>query len=124
MALDACLRYFPSVVFLITLFFVPESPRFLVKTGKVKEATAVLNKINGPKIGKQELDCISNSLSDEKNSSMKQLFKPALRKVLLIGTLLAIFNQAIGMNSITYYGPEIFRMIGFKENSSFLPQVC
>ncbi|MCB2294951.1 sugar porter family MFS transporter [Clostridium algoriphilum] len=111
---------FPSVVFLLTLFFVPESPRYLVKAGKLKQASAVLNKINGPIIGKQEFDSISNSLVVEKNSTLKQLFKPGLRKALVIGIFLAIFNQAVGMNSITYYGPKIFEMIGFKTNSSFL----
>ncbi|MDS0524223.1 sugar porter family MFS transporter [Clostridium sp. SHJSY1] len=110
----------PAVVFLLTLFFVPESPRFLVKSGNVEKASAVLTKINGPQIAKEELDSISKSLDSEKDASLKQLFQPGLRSALYIGIFLAIFNQAIGMNSITYYGPEIFQMIGFKSNSSFL----
>lgn len=110
----------PAVVFLLTLFFVPESPRFLVKSGNIQKASAVLTKINGPKIAKEELDSISKSLDSEKDASLKQLFQPGLRSALYIGIFLAIFNQAIGMNSITYYGPEIFQMIGFKSNSSFL----
>lgn len=110
----------PAIVFLITLFFVPESPRFLVKSGNIKKAAAVLTKINGAEIAKQELDSISKSLATENDSSLGQLLQPGLRRALLIGIFLAIFNQAIGMNSITYYGPEIFQMIGFKNNSSFL----
>lgn len=52
--------------------------------------------------------------------SLSQLFKPGLRKALVIGILLALFNQVIGMNAITYYGPEIFKMIGFGQNAGFV----
>lgn len=51
---------------------------------------------------------------------MRQLFKPGLRKALGVGIFLALFNQVIGMNAITYYGPEIFRMVGFEDNTEFV----
>lgn len=110
----------PSIIFLVTLFFVPESPRFLVQKGRDEEAFQVLRKINGEEIAEEELASIKKSINVETNTSISQLFQPKLRKVLGIGIFLALFNQVIGMNAVTYYGPEIFKMAGFQNNSEFL----
>jgi MFS transporter, SP family, arabinose:H+ symporter len=110
----------PSIIFFLTLIFVPESPRYLVQAGKDEEAFKVLTRINGEKIAKQELAAIKASLSSEANQSLKQLFQPGLRKSLGVGIFLALFNQVIGMNAITYYGPEIFKMSGLNNNAEFV----
>lgn len=110
----------PALIFFVTLIFVPESPRYLVQKGKDQEALFVLSKINGEKLGQEELKAIKKSIDSETNLSMMQLFKPGLRKALGVGIFLALFNQVIGMNAITYYGPEIFRMGGFENNTEFV----
>ncbi|MEY9867221.1 SP family arabinose:H+ symporter-like MFS transporter [Peribacillus sp. B2I2] len=110
----------PALIFFVTLIFVPESPRYLVQKGKDQEALFVLSKINGKKLGQEELKAIKKSIDSETNLSMRQLFKPGLRKALGVGIFLALFNQVIGMNAITYYGPEIFRMGGFENNTEFV----
>ncbi|MDM5358786.1 sugar porter family MFS transporter [Peribacillus sp. RS7] len=110
----------PALIFFVTLIFVPESPRYLVQKGKDQEALFVLSKINGKKLGQEELKAIKKSIDSETNLSMMQLFKPGLRKALGVGIFLALFNQVIGMNAITYYGPEIFRMGGFENNTEFV----
>ncbi|AEB25611.1 MULTISPECIES: sugar porter family MFS transporter [Bacillus amyloliquefaciens group] len=110
----------PSVIFFIVLFLVPESPRWLAKAGRRNEALAVLTRINGEQTAKEEIKQIETSLQLEKMGSLSQLFKPGLRKALVIGILLALFNQVIGMNAITYYGPEIFKMMGFGQNAGFV----
>ncbi|MDG0764908.1 arabinose-proton symporter AraE [Bacillus halotolerans] len=110
----------PSVIFFLVLLVVPESPRWLAKAGRTKEALSILTRINGETVAKEELKNIENSLKIEQMGSLSQLFKPGLRKALIIGILLALFNQVIGMNAITYYGPEIFKMMGFGQNAGFV----
>ncbi|CCU60475.1 arabinose-proton symporter AraE [Bacillus subtilis] len=110
----------PSVIFFLVLLVVPESPRWLAKAGKTNEALKILTRINGETVAKEELKNIENSLKIEQMGSLSQLFKPGLRKALVIGILLALFNQVIGMNAITYYGPEIFKMMGFGQNAGFV----
>lgn len=110
----------PALVFYLTLLFVPESPRYLVQKGRDQEALQVLTNINGSEAAAVEMKAIKYSIDTETNLSMRQLFKPGLRKALGVGIFLALFNQVIGMNAITYYGPEIFRMVGFEDNTEFM----
>lgn len=110
---------FPGIIFLILLFFIPESPRFLIKSGRDTEAFQILTRINGEKVAIKEAKEIKESIEVEDNSSVKQLLKPGLRVALGVGIFLALFNQVIGMNAITYYGPEIFRSVGFENNTEF-----
>lgn len=111
---------FPGVIFFILLFFIPESPRFLMQKGRDNEAFDTLKRINGDKVAKQEANEIRLSIETEKNTSIKQLLKPGLRMALGVGIFLALFNQVIGMNAVTYYGPDIFRSVGFENNTEFL----
>lgn len=111
---------FPGIIFLILLFFIPESPRFLIKNGNDTEAFKILTRINGEKVAKKEAKEIRESIEIEENTSVKQLLKPGLRMAMGVGIFLALFNQVIGMNAITYYGPEIFRSVGFENNTEFL----
>lgn len=110
----------PAILFILSLAFSPESPRFLIQSGKKELGYNVLKKVNGTKIANEELKSIEASIKQDKNASLKKLFQPGLRTALFIGIFLAIFNQAIGMNAISYYVPEIFKSIGFGGNSSFL----
>lgn len=110
----------PAIIFAVTLIFVPESPRYLARVGRNAEAKLILNKINGSEVGAKEFALIEKSITEEKNTSLKMLLEPGLRKALGVGIFLAIFNQAIGYNSITYYGPEIFKMLGYVDNGSFV----
>ncbi|WP_117168586.1 sugar porter family MFS transporter [Paraliobacillus sediminis] len=111
---------FPGIIFLILLFFIPESPRFLIKKGRETEAFQILKRINGEKVAIKEAKEIKHSIDVEKNTSVKQLFKPGLRAAMGVGIFLALFNQVIGMNAVTYYGPDIFRSVGFENNTEFL----
>ncbi|WP_019393121.1 sugar porter family MFS transporter [Priestia filamentosa] len=110
----------PSLLFFLTLLFVPESPRFLIKKGKDQEALSILRRINDKQTADLEMKAIKSSITTETNSSMLRLFQPGLRKALGVGIFLALFNQVIGMNAITYYGPEIFKSVGFENNTEFV----
>lgn len=111
---------FPGLIFFILLFFIPESPRFLMQKGRETEALQTLKRINGETVAKQEAKEIKLSIETEKNTSVKQLLKPGLRMAMGVGIFLALFNQVIGMNAVTYYGPDIFRSVGFENNTEFL----
>ncbi|MFA9458109.1 sugar porter family MFS transporter [Halalkalibacter sp. AB-rgal2] len=110
----------PGLIFFVLLFFIPESPRYLIQKGREKEAFETLTRINGEEVAKQEAKEIKVSIETEKNTSVKQLLKPGLRMAMGVGIFLALFNQVIGMNAVTYYGPDIFRSVGFENNTEFL----
>ncbi|GJM33860.1 MAG: arabinose-proton symporter [Saprospiraceae bacterium] len=108
----------PAVLFLIAMFFVPESPRWLTKEGRDDEALDVLNKINGPEKAKSILAEIKESLKEEEGT-LRELFVGKFRPAIIVGIVLAIFSQVQGINAIMYYAPEIFKEIGETANSAF-----
>ncbi|MFD2706049.1 sugar porter family MFS transporter [Salibacterium lacus] len=110
----------PGVLFFLILIFIPESPRFLVKNDRTSEALQTLQRINGQDTAQKELNSIQASIDMETSTSIRELLKPGLRKAMLLGIFLALFNQVIGMNAVTYYGPTIFNMMGFENNTEFL----
>ena len=113
----------PSVVFLVLLFSVPESPRWLAQRGKIDDALAILTKINGPAQARTELAGIEDELATESAGSFSELFSTGLKKPLLIGGTLAIFSQITGINAIMYYAPEIFKSTGDGSDSALLQTV-
>lgn len=97
----------PAGLFLILLFFVPDTPRSLMLKNKPDEALSVLNKVNGVTEGKVILSQITKSLSIK--TSGKLLSFGWL--VIIIGVMLSVFQQFIGINVVLYYAPEIFKKI-------------
>jgi SP family arabinose:H+ symporter-like MFS transporter len=112
----------PSVVFLIMLFFVPESPRWLASKERWNEAEDILTKVNGKQKAQQELSEIKKTLNIE-HGSFSEIFKPGIRKALLIGIVLCIFSQVTGINAIMYYAPEIFKSTGDATGSALMQTV-
>ena len=110
-----------ALLFLVGLFFVPESPRWLIRKGLVAEGTVILNKINNTNVAVS--DSIGLNLEEKESGSYKELFSPRLRKALLLGILLPLFSQLSGINAIIYYGPTILNDAGFALNNSFLGQI-
>jgi SP family arabinose:H+ symporter-like MFS transporter len=99
----------PSLVFLISICFVPESPRWLVKRNHPQKAAHILSKIGNEKYAQKELAAIEGSLSEEvRQGTVKDMIKPEMRFVLLLGIFLAIFQQWCGINVIFFYAPDIF----------------
>ena len=113
---------FPSVLFLVLLFFVPESPRWLAKQGRNEEALTILSKINGPEKAGAELIEINQGVFSE-SASFSEIFKPGIRKALVAGIFLAMFSQITGINAIMYYAPEIFKSTGDGSDSALLQTI-
>lgn len=112
----------PAVVFLGLLFFVPESPRWLVEAGQREAAYRILARVDGEASARTELGAIEASLAREQGRP-DQLLKPGFRVVLLIGIGLAVLQQVTGINVFLYYGPEIFKQLGTTTDVALLQTV-
>ncbi|HEX8609023.1 MAG TPA: sugar porter family MFS transporter, partial [Pedobacter sp.] len=110
-----------AILFLLGLFFVPESPRWLMRKGLVSEGLLILKKINNNQ--DTPVNQAAHSLEDNESGSYKELFSPRLRKALLLGILLPLFSQLSGINAIIYYGPTILNDAGIALSNSFLGQI-
>lgn len=115
---------FPSLVFLILIYFIPESPRWLIlKKASYDKALEILRIIN-PLNCDEELSAIKNSaLTDGKNKKSESLFAAQYKKPVMLAMLFAFFNQVSGINAIIYYAPRIFEMAGLGAHSSLLSTV-
>jgi MFS transporter, SP family, arabinose:H+ symporter len=112
----------PSLLFLIGLFFVPDSPRWLIQKGREEEGLSILTKINGQTVAKQDVVNIRRTLHHE-TGSYKELFAPGMRKALWIGLLLPLFSQFSGINAVIYYGPRILNDAGISIDNALMSQI-
>jgi SP family arabinose:H+ symporter-like MFS transporter len=108
---------FPSALFLILLFIVPESPRWLIKNKRKSEAMDTLEKLNGASEAINVADEIESTLNVEEGT-IGELFRPGLFKAMIVGLFLALFSQITGINAIIYYAPNIFQSAGFSVHNA------
>jgi len=106
----------PAIILGIGMFFLPDSPRWLLSKGKDEAARLALEKTTEPNEVRSEMTSIKNVLlSESKNkSSIKELLQPWLRPALIIGIGLMFFQQFTGINTVIYYAPTIFQIAGFE----------
>lgn len=109
----------PAGLFLLMLFFVPDTPRSLMLKNKDKEALFVLTKINGEEKGKTVLSDIKESMKSENGKLFS--YGP---KIIIIGILLSVFQQFVGINGVLYYAPEIFKSMGSGTYTSLLQTIA
>lgn len=108
---------FPAILFFILTFFIPESPRFLAKSGKWKKGQKILSKIGGEKYAVQEMQSIAEALKGSaKKEEWKILTNKKIRPILVLGIILAVFQQWCGINVIFNYAEEIFTSAGYSVN--------
>jgi SP family xylose:H+ symportor-like MFS transporter len=108
----------PSVLFFILLFFIPESPRWLMLKGCEEKAFSILSKINGEEGAK----LIIAEIQESSTSKPEKLFLYGW-KLIATGILLCVFQQFVGINVVLYYGPEIFKNLGNGTNSALLQTI-
>jgi sugar porter (SP) family MFS transporter len=113
---------FPAALFFFALFAIPESPRWLVKQKQPSRAEAVLTRIGGSAQAATELQAIRQTI-DEEAGKMGDLFRPPLRRAMIIGIILAILQQITGINVFMYYAPEIFKGLGSGTDVALLQTV-
>ena len=118
---------FPSVLFLVLLLVIPESPRFLVVKRRKEQALAVLTKLYGPAQAQVTLAEIDASLSaDHHRPQLSDLISKAtgkIRPIVWVGIGLATFQQLVGINVVFYYGAVLWQAVGFSENDALLINV-
>jgi SP family xylose:H+ symportor-like MFS transporter len=109
----------PAALFLLLLFLVPETPRFLMLKGDESGARAVLSKLVTPEEREQELSEIRASLSEHHSG---KLFSFSISLV-MIGITLSIFQQFVGINVVLYYATDIFKGMGMSTNASLMQTI-
>ena len=116
----------PAILYFGLLFFVPDSPRWLIMHGKQEQALAIMEGISGREEAAQELKNVLTSINQDVKKErvpLRELFKPALRLVLTIGIVIAILQQITGINSVFFYAPMIFEQTGIGKDASFIQAI-
>lgn len=118
--------FFPALVLLIGMFFLPETPRWLMIKNRWEEGKKVLLKVEDPDRVEQTLSDIRQEIDffATNKTSTNEVFKPWLRPALIITVGIFFFQQFSGVNTIIYYSPIIFQMAGIVSNTqSILPSI-
>ncbi|SMO69533.1 MFS transporter, SP family, xylose:H+ symportor [Saccharicrinis carchari] len=109
----------PAAIFAILLIFVPETPRYLAMQGHNDKALNILERINGAEVAKKILGDIKVTLA---STSSSRIFAYG-KKVIVIGILLSVFQQFVGINVALYYAPRIFESMGAAKDASMLQTI-
>ena len=107
----------PALIFYLLLWFIPESPRWLVGKGRIDEARKIFRKSGDEEALERAI--LANAASGTRES----LFNGKYNKPIFYAVLLAMFNQLSGINAILYYAPRIFEMAGFNRSDAFQQSV-
>ena len=114
----------PSILFFVLLFFVPQSPRWLMIKGREAEAYNILTRIHGAEVAQNEIAEIKNSIASHNKNAKKVVFTKPLLYILFIGTVLSALQQFTGINVVLYYGADIFEQaLGFGKNDVLKQQI-
>ncbi len=109
---------FFGFLFMICTFLLPESPRWLVKNNRKKDAEAILAKINGADKAHQICTEIQDTVRMESQITFFDLFTAKLRKPLFLAIFICVFSEACGISAVLYYGPQLFEQAGLSLGSS------
>lgn len=114
----------PALMFFIIIFFIPESPRWLIVRDRENRAMNILERIYGSATeAAGQLDETKSVLTEESSSEWSMLLKPGIMKAVVIGVSIAMLGQFMGVNAVLYYGPSIFENAGLSGGDSLFYQI-
>lgn len=114
----------PALMFFIIIFFIPESPRWLIVRGQENRAMNILERIYGSATeAAGQLDETKSVLTEESSSEWSMLLKSGIMKAVVIGVSIAMLGQFMGVNAVLYYGPSIFENAGLSGGDSLFYQI-
>lgn len=110
----------PASLFFALMWTVPESPRWLVKEGKTKKAYQIFSRIGGPEYAENEIRDINQTIENTKGdaTNFSRLFSKTLAPIMILGIVLAVFQQWCGINVIFNYAEEVFASAGYGISST------
>jgi SP family sugar porter-like MFS transporter len=105
----------PALIFLIAMFFVPESPRWLLNQGNAKSAQRIISRIGGIDYANKTITEIATSIrNNQQQAGLFECLKPGFRKIVTMAVIIAVFQQWCGINVIFNYASDIFRDAGYQ----------
>ena len=120
------LEALPAILYFFGLYLVPKSPRWLAMKGRDEEALAVMKLFRPEKEAIEDINSIKEALSqenEEEKTPITEIFKPAFKTVLVIGLVIGILQQIIGINAVFFYAPMVFKQAGGGTDAAFLQAV-
>lgn len=117
------LEALPAILYFIGLYTVPRSPRWLMIQNQKQEALQVMHKIIDKNKAIIQLKEVEQSISEDavkEKSKVSDLFKNSMRKVIVIGLVVGVFQQIVGINAVLFYAPMIFEQTGIGTDASFI----
>lgn len=114
----------PGIVLAVSMIFVPQTPRWLVQKGRTDEARTVLEHSRSKTQIDDEIEEIADIAQSEHAVKLRRLLSPRIRPLLLVEVALAVFQQVLGINTMTYFGTTLVGFMGFKTNASVGVTVC
>ena len=117
------LEALPAIMYYLGLFLVPRSPRWLMAQNQKEEALAVMKKVVEDNEAENQIKEVEQSIIDDAGkakSKVSDLFKKSMRKVIIIGLVVGVFQQIVGINAVLFYAPMIFEQTGIGTDASFI----
>ena len=106
------LAVIPAIILTIGMWWLPDSPRWLISRSKLKQATQVLQRARTVSDVNPEISSIQKSIDQQGEGGIAGLFQPSLRMPMIVGIGMAVFQQLTGINTVIYYAPTIFKFAG------------
>jgi len=118
--------FIPGLMLFTGMFFLPETPRWLISKGRFEKGVAVLKKVEDPDLIEASLNKLNQeiALDRENKGGLRKILAPWLRFPLIIGVGIMILTELTGIDTIVYYTPKIFKIAGYISNEqSILPAI-